>query len=90
MLYLLGVADDFLESSHYGASPEHYARNLIFTAEDDSLSLFALVWEPGQWTPVHDHGSWGVVGVHKGVLQEQAYMRTDADPHQDRDFGIEL
>jgi len=30
------------------------------------------------------------VGVHQGVLQEQAYMRTDADPHQDRDFGIEL
>ncbi len=57
MLCLLGVADDFLESSHYRASPEHYARNLIFAAEDDSLSLFALVWEPGQWTPVHDHGS---------------------------------
>ena len=34
------------------------------SASDASLSLYALVWLPGQWTPVHDHGSWGVVGVH--------------------------
>ena len=26
-------------------------------------TLFALVWLPGQWTPIHDHGTWGVVGV---------------------------
>jgi predicted metal-dependent enzyme (double-stranded beta helix superfamily) len=29
---------------------------------------------PGQWTPVHDHGSWGVVGVVEGVLEERSYV----------------
>ena len=52
------------------------------------LSLFALVWLPGQWTPVHDHGSWGVVGVVEGVLEERAYMAVDGEITADR--GIRL
>jgi predicted metal-dependent enzyme (double-stranded beta helix superfamily) len=83
------AAPAFLEASHRRADPEHYARNLIFS-DDDTLSLFALVWTPGQWTPIHDHGTWGVVGIVEGVLEEQAYMRTDADPCADRDAGIAL
>ena len=38
------------------------------------MSLFALVWLPGQWTPIHDHGTWGVVGVLDGVLEERAFL----------------
>ena len=90
MQRLLSVADGFLEPSHFRSDPSHYARNLVYAAEDGSLSLFTLVWEPGQWTPVHDHGSWGVVGVYEGILEERAYMRIDANPHEDRDYGIDL
>jgi molybdenum cofactor biosynthesis enzyme MoaA len=53
--------------------------SLIYNAPDGSLSLYALVWLPGQWTPVHDHGSWGVVGVAEGVLEERSYVRLTAD-----------
>ena len=67
----------FLEPRHFRADPAHYARNPVYIAEDGSLSLFALVWTPGQWTPVHDHGTWGVVGVLQGVLEERNYIRTD-------------
>ena len=90
MLRLVSVARDFLGTEHLHAEPDHYARNLVHASDDDSLSLFTLVWEPGQWTPVHDHGTWGVVGVCDGILQEQAYMRVDPDPHEDRDHGIDL
>jgi len=90
MQRLLSVAADFLKPSHLRSDPSHYARNLVYAAEDGSLSLFALVWEPGQWTPVHDHGSWGIVGVYEGVLEERAYMRVDADPLPDRNHGIAL
>lgn len=87
---LLGVAQNFLRPAHRRSDPAHYARNLVHAAPDASLSLFALVWEPGQWTPVHDHGTWGVVGVVEGLLVEQGYMRTDANAHQARDHGIQL
>ncbi len=74
---LLKEANDFLRPEHLRADPDHYARNAIYIPEDRGLSLFALVWSPGQWTPIHDHGSWGVVGVLKGVLEERNYIRTD-------------
>lgn len=73
---LLQDADSFLAPQHLRADLAHYARNAIHVSADQSLSLYALVWTPGQWTPVHDHGSWGVVGVLRGVLEERSYIRT--------------
>lgn len=88
MLDLVEHAPSFLEPAHYRSDPRHYARNLIYDAPDETLSLYALVWLPGQWTPVHDHGSWGVVGVVEGVLEERSYVRLSPD-HGD-DEGIDL
>lgn len=78
----------FLRSEHFQSDPAHYARNAVYMSPDDSLSLFALVWLPGQWTPVHDHGSWGVVGVLSGIIEECNYMSIDGAIRSDR--GIRL
>jgi predicted metal-dependent enzyme (double-stranded beta helix superfamily) len=88
MLELIESATTFLEPKHYRSDAEHYARNLVFEAPDASLSLYVLVWSPGQWTPIHDHGSWGVVGVLEGVLEERSYVRLS--PDRGADEGIEL
>ena len=40
-----------------------YARQRIAEAPDQSWSLYAITWLPGQYTPIHDHGTWGVVTV---------------------------
>ena len=88
MLDLIGQAHAFLQPQHYRSDASGYARNLIYKASDESLSLYALVWLPGQWTPVHDHGSWGVVGVAEGVLEERSYVRLS--PDRGADEGIEL
>src|SRR5579871_2587193 len=88
MQRLAGDAENFLSAEHTRSEPEHYARNAIHIAPSGDLSLFALVWLPGQWTPVHDHGSWGVVGVVQGVLEERAYMALDGEIASDS--GIRL
>lgn len=88
MLELIDQAATFLEPQHYRSDPDHYARNLVYSAPDASLSLYTLVWSPGQWTPVHDHGSWGVVGVLEGVLEERSYVRLSVDRNTDE--GINL
>ncbi|HUP05718.1 MAG TPA: cysteine dioxygenase family protein [Caldimonas sp.] len=88
MLELIEQAGTFLDARHYRSDPHGYARNLVYDAGDESLSLYALVWLPGQWTPVHDHGSWGVVGVIEGILEERSYVRLS--PDRDADDGIEL
>jgi predicted metal-dependent enzyme (double-stranded beta helix superfamily) len=88
MKRLIKTDRSFLQPHHFTENAEHYARNPIFIAEDDSLSLYSLVWLPGQWTPVHDHGAWGVVGVIEGILEERSYMSLDGQIHSDE--GIRL
>ena len=53
---------EFLEPRHFAANPDHYARNVVYAAGDAGLSLFTLVWRPGQWTPAHDREQ--TVGLH--------------------------
>ena len=79
MLALLPHAGDFIGRDHRRSNPERYNRNALHICPTGDLSLFAMVWLPGQWTPVHDHGSWGVVGIVEGLLEERAYMPADGD-----------
>ena len=79
MLDRIEQAGTFLEPQHYRSDPHGYTRNLVYDAADESLSLYSIVWLPGQWTPVHDHGSWGVVGVIEGVLEQRSYVRLSPD-----------
>ena len=74
---LLSGDRGFLKPQHFKDDPDHYARNAVHLGDGDGLSLYALVWNPGQWTPVHDHGTWGVVGVVRGVLEERNFIRLD-------------
>jgi predicted metal-dependent enzyme (double-stranded beta helix superfamily) len=53
--------------------PAAYRQHLLHVADDGSFSLVALVWLPGQATPIHDHLAWCVVGVHEGVEHETRY-----------------
>jgi predicted metal-dependent enzyme (double-stranded beta helix superfamily) len=88
MLDLIEQAGTFLEPRHFRSDPANYSRNLIYHAPDDSLSLYSLVWLPGQWTPVHDHGSWGVVGIVEGVLEERSYVRLSPDRGADANIDL--
>ena len=54
-----------------------YARQRVAEAEDKSWSLYAITWLPGQYTPIHDHGTWGVVTVLQGELYEHQMQRLD-------------
>ena len=82
---LLSGDKSFLKPQHFQSHPEHYARNAIFIDDDKLMSLYALVWQPGQWTPIHDHGTWGVVGVHEGMLEERSFMRADSQTGSELD-----
>ncbi|HEV8250822.1 MAG TPA: alpha/beta fold hydrolase [Gaiellaceae bacterium] len=55
---------------------------LLFRAGDGSLSLVSLVVPPGAQTPIHDHLAWGLVGLYRGMQDEEVYA--------ERDGGLEL
>ena len=62
-----------LSPEHRLSSPDRYRTNVVHTAADGSFSVVALVWRPGQRTPIHSHRSWCVVGVHQGIEEERSF-----------------
>jgi 3-mercaptopropionate dioxygenase len=60
----------------YG-DPEKYCCHLLHAEPDGSFSVVALVWRPGQTTPIHDHIAWCVFGVIQGTEQETRYLLRD-------------
>ncbi len=59
------------------SDPVCYRQHVLHVASDGRFSIVALVWRPGQVTPIHDHVSWCVVGVHQGCEKEVQYQLID-------------
>src|SRR5918994_5366411 len=70
--------DDWLAPEHREPDPDRYRQHLLHVTPDRSLSIVALVWLPGQSTPIHDHVSWCVVGVYEGRERETRYRAVEA------------
>jgi predicted metal-dependent enzyme (double-stranded beta helix superfamily) len=72
-------ARDLLTPAQYAGDADCYRQHLLHAEPDGSFSLVALVWLPGQRTPVHDHVSWCVTGVHQGEEHERRYRLLPAE-----------
>jgi 3-mercaptopropionate dioxygenase len=75
---LLAV-DGWLAPEHQLGGRDTYRQHLLHVSRSRRLSVVALVWLPGQRTPIHDHVSWCVVGVYRGVEHETHYRLTTRD-----------
>jgi 3-mercaptopropionate dioxygenase len=60
----------------YG-DPLKYCCHLLHAEPAGAFSVVALVWRPGQATPIHDHVTWCVAGVIQGAEHEQRYLLRD-------------
>lgn len=50
--------------------PDRYARRLVHRSEAHGYTVLAMIWNPGQGTPLHDHaGMWCVEGVLEGEIE---------------------
>lgn len=68
--------DCSLMAPYVAFSDDGYARNVLH--RDDNFEAICLCWQPGQGTPVHNHGrSFGVVAVYEGRLGCTNFKRTD-------------
>jgi predicted metal-dependent enzyme (double-stranded beta helix superfamily) len=77
LLQALILDRNLLHPSQMEPDPDHYRQHVLHIADDGLFSIVALVWLPHQETPVHDHVSWCVVGVHQGAEIETNYRRDD-------------
>lgn len=67
------AAPDLLDGIVLPESPDHYCRHLLHEDAEAGWAVAALVWRPGQMSPVHAHRAWCAVGIHRGVLVESFY-----------------
>lgn len=71
---------DLLDGRDCPCCPDRYVRHLLHSDPEGGYAVVALVWRPGQMSPVHAHRTWCAFGVHQGVLTETWY--TPGDPPQ--------
>lgn len=72
--------DDWLEDAFARPNPQHYQQYLIYCDPRCRFSVVSFVWGPGQLTPIHDHTTWGLIGMLRGAEISQAYDLIDGKP----------
>jgi predicted metal-dependent enzyme (double-stranded beta helix superfamily) len=68
---------DLLDGMDCPCSPDRYVRHLLHADAAGRYAVVALVWRPGQMSPVHGHKTWCAFGVQRGVLTETYYAPGD-------------
>lgn len=73
-------AVDVLDDELRLGDPDGYCSHVLHAEPDGAFSIVALVWLPGQVTPIHDHVTWCVFGVVQGVEREELFaLAEDGD-----------
>lgn len=65
--------DDWLPDAYARPSRDRYQQYLLHRDRRGRFSVVAFVWGPGQATPIHDHRTWGLVGVLRGAELAQSF-----------------
>lgn len=65
--------DSLLTEQQQLGDPDRYCAHLLHTEQDGAFSILAVVWLPGQVTPIHDHVTWCVFGTIQGVEHEELF-----------------
>ena len=67
--------DDWLPEAYAAHDPARYRQYLLHCDSLQRFSVVSFVWGPSQFTPIHDHTVWGLVGVLRGAEQNEAFER---------------
>jgi predicted metal-dependent enzyme (double-stranded beta helix superfamily) len=66
LLARLIAQDGWLPAALLEPDPDAYRIHRLHVDPAGRFSVSAMVWGPGQGTPIHDHTVWGMVGVLRG------------------------
>jgi 3-mercaptopropionate dioxygenase len=82
--HVCSSGEDFIDERFLAPAPDRYARRLVHKDSKDRFTLLAMVWGPGQGTPLHDHaGMWCCECVYRGSIRVVSY-----DLHNDEEDEV--
>jgi predicted metal-dependent enzyme (double-stranded beta helix superfamily) len=73
LLARLIARDDWLPDEFARPHPQRYQQYLLHCDSRERFSVVSFVWGPGQFTPIHDHTVWGLVGVLRGTEKVERF-----------------
>jgi predicted metal-dependent enzyme (double-stranded beta helix superfamily) len=79
---------DLLQDHACPCSAERYARHALHVDPHGRYCLVAIVWRPGQESPIHAHKTWCAFGIHRGALVESFFAVPDAEHPEFRDAVV--
>lgn len=74
------ATDDWLPDCFSQSNAFRYRQYLMHCDPLGRFSVVSFVWGPGQSTPIHDHTTWGLVGVLRGAELSQSYDLVEGVP----------
>lgn len=74
VLSQLVLDDDFLKAQWQSIDPYDIQ---LYHSPEKLFSVRAYIWEADETYPIHDHGSWGLVGDFINRIRERKFVRLD-------------
>jgi predicted metal-dependent enzyme (double-stranded beta helix superfamily) len=81
--------DNWLPEEFTRPHPQHYQQYLLYADPLELFSMVSFVWGPGQKTPVHDHMTWGLIGMLRGKEVDTHYHKQQDGSYR-RGEGVTL
>jgi 3-mercaptopropionate dioxygenase len=72
-------AEAWLPEAYTEPDPDHYQQYLLHCDSLERFSVVSFVWGPGQRSPIHDHCTWGLIGILRGAERSQRYAVVGED-----------
>lgn len=77
----------WLGPSYYESPPDESVQYLLAEHPEHAYMVVSVVFPGGYRTPIHDHGTWGLVGVWQGEEREERFT---VEPIQARPGYVDL
>jgi crotonobetainyl-CoA:carnitine CoA-transferase CaiB-like acyl-CoA transferase/predicted metal-dependent enzyme (double-stranded beta helix superfamily) len=79
-LKLLVRYDNWLDDEFAMPDARCYRQYLLYCDPLSRFSVVSFVWGPGQQTPIHDHTTWGLIGMLRGAELSESFEIRDGKP----------
>lgn len=70
---------DLLDPDFVGALKAGHTDGRVYTSPEQGFFVQVFAWPPGVETPVHDHNTWGVMGILENQLAVTEYQMLPTD-----------
>jgi len=67
----------WLDPRYYEPRPEGSVQYLLNNSSVGKYTITSVVFWRGYCTAVHNHGTWGIIGIWRGEEQEERFKRVD-------------